>query len=112
MRRLVVAGKPESSSHEAATADRLDLRSALEALSPQERAVVVLRFYEDLTVPEIAERMALAPGSVKRYLSNALHKLEAVLGPLPDLREESVPVVTGAAAHTPDATTRTEGSRP
>ena len=112
VRRLVIAGKPESSSHEAATADRLDLRSALQALAPQERAVIVLRYYEDLMVPEIADRMALAPGTVKRYLSNALHKLEAVLGPLPDLHEESVPVVPSVTRRPTHDTTRTEGSRP
>ncbi|GEA87764.1 SigE family RNA polymerase sigma factor [Cellulomonas cellasea] len=69
--------------------DRLDLRAALATLAPQERACVVLRFYEDLTVPEIAERMGLAPGTVKRYLSNAVRRLEAVLGPLPSRRPDA-----------------------
>lgn len=62
--------------------DRLDLRATLHCLSPQERAVVVLRFYEDLTLDGVAKRMGLAEGTVKRYLSNALHKLEAHLGPM------------------------------
>ncbi len=59
-----------------------DLRAALATLAPQERACLVLRFYDDLTVPEIADRMGLSPGSVKRYLSNATAKLERRLGPL------------------------------
>ena len=63
--------------------DRVDLRAALGVLAPQERACVVLRYYEDLTVPEVASRMRLAPGTVKRYLSNAVRKLEAQLGPVP-----------------------------
>ncbi|WP_298455027.1 sigma-70 family RNA polymerase sigma factor [uncultured Cellulomonas sp.] len=71
--------------HELAAADRMDLRAALATLAPQERAAIVLRFYEDLTVPETADRMNLAAGSVKRYLSNAVRKLEAQLGPIPDL---------------------------
>jgi RNA polymerase sigma factor (sigma-70 family) len=71
---------------EVAAAERMDLRAALATLAPQERAAVVLRFYEDLTVPEIADRMGLATGSVKRYLSNAVAKLETRLGPMPDLR--------------------------
>jgi len=62
----------------------LDLRAALRDLAPQERAVVVLRFYEDLTVPDVADRMGLAEGTVKRYLSNALHRLGARLGPVDD----------------------------
>jgi RNA polymerase sigma-70 factor (ECF subfamily) len=64
-------------------ADRVDLRAALDVLSPQERACVVLRFYEDLTVPEVASRLHLADGTVKRYLSNAVGKLELRLGPVP-----------------------------
>ena len=45
----------------------------------------MLRFCEDPTVPEIAAQMQLAPGTVKRYLSNAVHKLETRLGPMPSL---------------------------
>ena len=64
------------------TADRLDLHQALATLSRQERAVVVLRFFEDLTVADVAAAMGLAEGSVKRYLSNAVRKLETRLGPI------------------------------
>jgi len=71
----------------------LDVRAALATLAPQERAAAVLRWCEDLTVPEVAARMGLADGTVKRYLSTAGHKLEALLGPLPD--DESVPLTPG-----------------
>ncbi len=73
--------------------DGLDVRAALATLAPQERAAAVLRWCEDLTVPEVAARMGLAVGTVKRYLSTAGHKLEALLGPLPD--DESVPLTSG-----------------
>ncbi|MEJ3659313.1 sigma factor-like helix-turn-helix DNA-binding protein [Actinomycetes bacterium KLBMP 9759] len=39
--------------------------SALAPLSRAERTVVVLRYYEDLTVPEIARVMAVPAGTVK-----------------------------------------------
>lgn len=71
----------------------LDVRAALATLAPQERAAAVLRWCEDLTVPEVAARMGLATGTVKRYLSTAGHKLEALLGPLPD--HETVPLTSG-----------------
>ena len=71
----------------------LDVRAALATLAPQERAAAVLRWCEDLTVPEVAARMGLAVGTVKRYLSTAGHKLEALLGPLPD--DETVPLTSG-----------------
>lgn len=80
---------------DAGTPDRLDLRAALATLGRQERAAVVLRFYEDLTVPEIADRMGLAQGTVKRYLSNAVRRLEERLGPVAaDATTESVPLTT------------------
>lgn len=46
----------------------------------------MLRFFADLTVPEIADQMGIGQGSIKRYLSNAIGKLERRLGPLPALR--------------------------
>ncbi len=63
------------------TSDRdvvMDVRAALAALPPQERACVVLRFYDDLTVPQIAAQLRLAEGTVKRYLSDASGKFDAI----------------------------------
>lgn len=71
---------------------RIDLSAALACLAPQERAAVVLRYYSDLTVPEVARQMGLAEGTVKRYLSNAMHKLEHRLGPVV-AAGDSVPVL-------------------
>ncbi|MCR6689140.1 sigma-70 family RNA polymerase sigma factor [Cellulomonas sp.] len=68
----------------------LDVQAALATLAPQERAAAVLRWCEDLTVPEVAARMGLAVGTVKRYLSTAGHKLEARLGPLPEDEPEPI----------------------
>ncbi len=53
---------------------------ALGALSPQQRTAVVLRFYDDLTVADVAQHMGLATGTVKRYLSDALDRLAAEVG--------------------------------
>ena len=72
---------------------RLDLRAALDILSPQERTTVVLRYYEDLPLADVAERMNLAVGTVKRYASNALHKLETRLGPVAAHGDDSVAVL-------------------
>ena len=63
---------------------RLDAQRALALLSPRERACVVLRFYEDMTVPQIASELSLSLGSVKRYLHDAVARLEQHLGPLAD----------------------------
>ncbi len=54
---------------------RLDLLPLLTALPRQQRAVVVLRYYEDLTEREIADALGCSPGSVKRHASRALAAL-------------------------------------
>jgi len=61
-----------------------DVATALADLAPRVRACVVLRYFDDLTVPDIAAQLGLAPGSVKRYLSDGLRALELRLGALDD----------------------------
>lgn len=56
------------------------VHAALQQLSPRERACAVLRFYEDLTVAQIADVLGVRAGSVKRYLSDGAAKLRAHLG--------------------------------
>jgi RNA polymerase sigma-70 factor (ECF subfamily) len=82
--RHLVARPEETSGPEQSAPDRLDVHAALATLRPRLRACVVLRFYDDLTVPEIARRLDLSDGTVKRYLFDAAAQLESVLGPLPD----------------------------
>ena len=67
---------------DAATADtesRLDLHEELRKLSPRERACLVLRYYEDLKVDDIAATLELSSGTVKRYLSDGLAKMAVSL---------------------------------
>ncbi|MGO4597366.1 SigE family RNA polymerase sigma factor [Terrabacter sp. 2RAF25] len=55
--------------------ERTDLWRALERLPKRQRAVVVLRFYEDLSEAETAEIMQCSVGTVKSQASRALAKL-------------------------------------
>lgn len=57
------------------TPEQLDVRAALTALPRRERACVVLRYYEDLSVRQIAERLGVSEGAVKRYLSTGTRRL-------------------------------------
>ncbi|MCP2343742.1 RNA polymerase sigma factor [Actinomadura rupiterrae] len=57
-----------------------DVRAALARLSPRQRACAVLRYYEDLTVAQIAAQLGCREGSVKRYLSEAHQRLAELLG--------------------------------
>ena len=52
--------------------DRDAMLAALRSLSPRQRACVVLRYYEDLPVAEVAAVLGVAEGTVKRYLSEAM----------------------------------------
>lgn len=59
--------------------DREAIRSALASLSPDHRIVVALRYYRDLTIDEIAERVGVRPGTVKSRLHYALLRLHRLL---------------------------------
>jgi RNA polymerase sigma-70 factor (ECF subfamily) len=75
--------------------DRTSVLAALTHLTPRERACVVLRFYEDLTVREIAARLDLSEGAVKRYLSDANRMLAPILGPQDALLAVDLPTTEG-----------------
>lgn len=69
-----------------------DVADAIASLPPRERACILLRFFDDLTVPQIGLQLGLAEGSVKRYISDGIERLERYLGPLEDTRSETTPV--------------------
>lgn len=103
--RHLVATDDSRPGPEQASADRMDVRAALDSLSPRERACVVLRFYEDMTVAAISEHLAVSQGSVKRYLSDGVRRMESLLGPMPSAHAaaqaegtDHVQVVTGRGA--------------
>ena len=59
--------------------DRLDLMVALAELPPKARAVIALRFLDDLSVAEVARVLDLPEGTVKSQTARALDRLQAVL---------------------------------
>jgi len=65
---------PGSSEHTAAD-QRHDLWEAMGRLPRKQRAVIVLRFVEDLSEAETARLLGIAPGTVKSQTSKALAKL-------------------------------------
>jgi len=55
--------------------ERAALLAALHQLPPRQRAVVVLRYWQDLTDAQIAATLGCSPGTVRSQLSRALTKL-------------------------------------
>jgi RNA polymerase sigma-70 factor (sigma-E family) len=66
-------GQADPSTHDA------DLWRLLATLPARQRAVVVLRYYEDMSEDQIARTLGCAPGTVKSQSSKALAKLRAAL---------------------------------
>ena len=69
--------------------ERLALDEALAALTPRQRAVVVLRFYEDRSVMETADILGISDGTVKSQTHVALGHLRQSLPDLVTSEEES-----------------------
>jgi RNA polymerase sigma factor (sigma-70 family) len=121
--RHLVGQRDDVPGPEASASARADTAKALAGLTPRQRACVVLRYYEDLTVPRIAEELGCADGTVKRHLSDAMTAMQQALGATPRVPgttdspgaapvtpPTSAPLTTGLAAApraTPPATKKT-----
>jgi len=94
-RRRVELGPPCSSGFErsvdplAALDTRAELVEALGRLPPRQRAVLVLRYFHDLTEAQAAEVLGCSPGTVKSNASHGLTRLREVfdLSPQPRSNE-------------------------
>ena len=69
---------------EGATADepseeRIELLAALATVPPRQRAVIVLRFWADLSVEQVAATLDCAPGTVKSQCARGLRTLREAL---------------------------------
>ena len=66
------------------------LWGAMQNLSERQRAVVVLRYYADLSEAEIAETLGIAPGTVKAHAHAALGALGTTLRAADPLAQDRV----------------------
>lgn len=59
--------------------EKCDLNSAIDQLSEKYRMVIILKYFSELSVKEIAFVMNIPEGSVKAYLSRARYELKIML---------------------------------
>jgi RNA polymerase sigma-70 factor (sigma-E family) len=86
--RLIPSGGSElttgsSPDHATGYAEHEAMLAEIAKLPRRQRAVLVLRYYEDRSDAEIAELLGCAPGSVRAYASRALAALRVELRPKP-----------------------------
>ncbi|AGZ38412.1 ECF subfamily RNA polymerase sigma-24 subunit [Actinoplanes friuliensis DSM 7358] len=84
IKRVLLRAEPdpvraEPSDHASETAERDSVWTMLARLPRQQRAVLVLRYYEDLPDAEIAEVLGCAVGTVRSSISRALATLRTEL---------------------------------
>lgn len=70
---------PDRAVHDPDTDARSSLLAALATLSRRQRAVMVLRYYEDMSEADIARTLGCSTGTVKSAASRATVKLRALL---------------------------------
>lgn len=78
-----VVGTEPSSDPLEGLADRADLLDALAGLPRRQRAVLVLRYFSDLTEAQAASVLGCSEGTVKSSASRGLARLREVLAPTP-----------------------------
>jgi RNA polymerase sigma-70 factor (sigma-E family) len=82
-RETLVRGVPDRPSDEVADGalERAPVWQALRDLPPRQRAVIVLRYYEDLSEAQIADVLGVSPGTVKSQAAKAMVTLRRQLAP-------------------------------
>ena len=83
-RELIMSVVPDRPVHDPAdrVSEREALLSALRTLPPRARAVIVLRYWVDLTESETAATLGCSVGSVKSHASRGLARLRQALAAL------------------------------
>jgi RNA polymerase sigma-70 factor (sigma-E family) len=78
-RESVVPAVPDRAATGADPGLRVDLGRALAELAPRQRAMVVLRYLEDLPVAEVAGLLGVAEGTVKSQTARGVQALRAAM---------------------------------
>ena len=75
----VLHAEPIEGDASVALADRDELDRGFRRLSSEHRAILVLRYFQGLTLPEVADALGIAEGTAKSRLHYAMAALRAAL---------------------------------
>ena len=79
-REVLTGWVPETAAEPQGCELRMMVLDALATLPPKTRAVVVMRYWADLSVEQVADLLGCSTGNVKSQSARGLDKLRAVLG--------------------------------
>jgi RNA polymerase sigma-70 factor (sigma-E family) len=79
-RELLAGWLPETTAEPRGPELRMVVLDALASLPPGARVVVVMRYWADMSVEQVADLLGCSPGNVKSQSSRALARLRTVLG--------------------------------
>lgn len=67
-------------------ADKIDIRDSIDSLDDELKILIVLYYYEDMSINDISEVLNIPQGTIKSRLSRARNKLKKML----DINEEVI----------------------
>ena len=72
---LAITREPSPERRAAGREVREKLRHAMDALSPRQRSIFVMKHFEEMSIPEIADVTGLDAGTIKSHLFRAAQKM-------------------------------------
>lgn len=72
--------KEQSERIEGDIVDKMDMLSAIDKLEDKHKQVIILKYFDDLTIRGISEALEIPEGTVKTYLNKGLSKLRNYMG--------------------------------
>lgn len=61
------------------TEERVDLQNAIDLLKPEYKTVIILKYFDDMTIEDISKIMELSPNTVKTYIRRAKACMKTIL---------------------------------
>ena len=107
-----IPDRDDSASGRDSVDAQLTLRTALRRLTQRQRAVLVLRFYEDLSELQTAQEMHVSVGTVKSQTKHALDRLRTLAPELAEAFGRSLPSGPASARRDLDSGRVTTGLPP